>query len=357
VWIKAEAGLNNICSLKSSPEGLQAVSAVVESFQDDGTSRAELLELRTEGGPVYLRPSGWQRFWLQRAFRHFRVLPPQLLSRSNQRRIADLLQTSVVTPEKPIPNSKIFGVVAQVHGKSPAAVFGLGQLEAKPVKTLALVPTLVPQKSAPVELQTALGLEKSAGFSVQENGLWRWIVAGVAAAACIPLIMVSVYGISLLSSPPQVSSHPASTPVQQAVAAIPPAAAAPAPAVVPEKRKRRVTSNVAQPALVQASGAPATVPARFVSELPPGHFAYPVVTTGGLAGEVRLKATIDADGTVKQVTVLSGNPKLAEAAMQAVRRWHYSPYGEPVPAETEIRMKFFGPDAVSIASVAASPAS
>jgi hypothetical protein len=51
------------------------------------------------------------------------------------------------------------------------------------------------------------------------------------------------------------------------------------------------------------------------------------------------------------VTVLSGSPKLAEAGMRAVRQWHYSPYlvtGQPVEVETQIKMSFFGPDAVSI---------
>ena len=72
-------------------------------------------------------------------------------------------------------------------------------------------------------------------------------------------------------------------------------------------------------------------------------------------GELQLKALIAADGSVKEVSVLSGNPKLAEAAMRAVRQWHYSPNqvpGSPAEVETQIKMNFFGQDAVSIASVA-----
>ena len=97
-----------------------------------------------------------------------------------------------------------------------------------------------------------------------------------------------------------------------------------------------------------------------VSELPQGHFAYPVVSRSNLVGELKLKALIGADGLVKNVTVLSGDPKLAEAGMRAVRQWHYAPYqvlGNPVEVETQIKMNFFGEDAVSVASMATPPGS
>jgi hypothetical protein len=100
-----------------------------------------------------------------------------------------------------------------------------------------------------------------------------------------------------------------------------------------------------------------TVP-LLVSELPQGHFAHPVVSRTNLVGELQLKALIGADGLVKNVTVLSGDPKLAEAGMRAVRQWHYAPYqvlGNPVEVETHIKMNFFGEDAVSVASVATVP--
>jgi hypothetical protein len=82
------------------------------------------------------------------------------------------------------------------------------------------------------------------------------------------------------------------------------------------------------------------------------------VSEPDLVGELHLKALIGADGSVKEVSLLSGNPKLAEVAMRAVRQWHYRPYqvlGSPVEVETQIKMNFFGEDAVSIASVANAP--
>ena len=108
---------------------------------------------------------------------------------------------------------------------------------------------------------------------------------------------------------------------------------------------------VEQPPITPAS----TVVPLLVSELPQGHFAHPVVSERNLVGELQLKALIGADGLVKQVTVLSGDPRLAAAGMRAVRQWHYTPYevlGSPVEVETHIKMNFFGEDAVSVASVA-----
>ncbi|HUK53305.1 MAG TPA: TonB family protein [Candidatus Binatia bacterium] len=45
----------------------------------------------------------------------------------------------------------------------------------------------------------------------------------------------------------------------------------------------------------------------------------------GVEGPVRLRLAIARDGTVEDVTVLSGNPELAGAAVAAVRRWRYRP--------------------------------
>jgi len=81
----------------------------------------------------------------------------------------------------------------------------------------------------------------------------------------------------------------------------------------------------------------------------------PVVSNPNLVGELHLKALIGADGAVKDVTLVSGDPKLAEAGMRAVRRWHYPQYqalGRQGEGEALIRMNFFGEDAVSISSEA-----
>ena len=107
------------------------------------------------------------------------------------------------------------------------------------------------------------------------------------------------------------------------------------------------------PDTATASGTPVRL---HVSELPQRHVIYPVASNPNLVGSVDLRAVIGADGTVKGVTVLSGNPKLAEAGIRAVRQWRYSPHevlGRPVEVETNIKISFLGEDAVSISSPSA----
>jgi TonB family protein len=42
-----------------------------------------------------------------------------------------------------------------------------------------------------------------------------------------------------------------------------------------------------------------------------------------ITGEVKLEATVDADGKVKAVKAVSGNHVLGEAAEEAVRKWRF----------------------------------
>jgi TonB family protein len=56
---------------------------------------------------------------------------------------------------------------------------------------------------------------------------------------------------------------------------------------------------------------------------------YPsILKRRGIGGTVRLKVAVHADGTVKDVGVLGGNPALADAAEKAVRQWRFAPGGE-----------------------------
>jgi TonB family protein len=56
---------------------------------------------------------------------------------------------------------------------------------------------------------------------------------------------------------------------------------------------------------------------------------YPaILKRRGIGGTVRLKVVVHADGSVKDVEVLGGNPALADAAEKAVRQWKFAPGGE-----------------------------
>jgi TonB family protein len=55
-----------------------------------------------------------------------------------------------------------------------------------------------------------------------------------------------------------------------------------------------------------------------------------------IGGLVRLKATVAADGKVTNVTVVGGNPILAESASAAVMKWKYAPASEQTVEEVSI---------------------
>jgi protein TonB len=60
-------------------------------------------------------------------------------------------------------------------------------------------------------------------------------------------------------------------------------------------------------------------------------------------GVVQLSATIAKNGNISAVKVLSGDPQLARAAVDAVKQWKYKPYllnGEPVEIQTQVTMDF-----------------
>jgi periplasmic protein TonB len=60
-------------------------------------------------------------------------------------------------------------------------------------------------------------------------------------------------------------------------------------------------------------------------------------------GAVQLHAIIARDGSIQSLNVISGNPILAQAALEAVRQWRYNPYmlnDEAVEVETFITVNF-----------------
>jgi TonB family protein len=63
-------------------------------------------------------------------------------------------------------------------------------------------------------------------------------------------------------------------------------------------------------------------------------------------GSVVIDATVTAQGQVDELKLVSGDPLLAQAAMDAVHRWRYTPYslnGQPIAKETRITISFIAP--------------
>jgi periplasmic protein TonB len=60
-------------------------------------------------------------------------------------------------------------------------------------------------------------------------------------------------------------------------------------------------------------------------------------------GRVVLKVVISKEGDVTKLIVISGNPVLVPAALDAVKQWKYRPYllnGQPVEVETQATVRF-----------------
>jgi protein TonB len=62
-----------------------------------------------------------------------------------------------------------------------------------------------------------------------------------------------------------------------------------------------------------------------------------------IQGQVVLSAIISKEGEIENLTLVSGHPLLAPAAIEAVRKWRYRPFllnGVPVEVETTINVNF-----------------
>jgi len=69
----------------------------------------------------------------------------------------------------------------------------------------------------------------------------------------------------------------------------------------------------------------------------------PLARQARIAGTVILRAVISKDGSIENLTLVSGHPMLAPAAIDAVKQWKYRPYllnGEPVEVDTEVQVNF-----------------
>ena len=75
-------------------------------------------------------------------------------------------------------------------------------------------------------------------------------------------------------------------------------------------------------------------PAQLIAQKNP---VYPKLARAiGLSGSVELHFMIGADGNIRDVSVVKGNPLLAGAAVEAIKTWHYQPARrDGVSVETE----------------------
>src|ERR1700685_1762348 len=69
----------------------------------------------------------------------------------------------------------------------------------------------------------------------------------------------------------------------------------------------------------------------------------PLARQARISGTVVLRAVISKDGSIENLSLVSGHPMLAPAAIDAVKQWKYKTYllkGEPVEVDTEVQVNF-----------------
>jgi len=370
-------------SLFQFPEEQQNPSSISSCVAGTDEEGARLLELRTESGTVYVCPSKWQRLRLLWMFRHFHVLPREVLSRRDQHLIEKLSRSAVIAPSQPVPRTAILGVVEKPRIKPMASAPRVVTMptERKAPQTAPASP-LVPGLPSP-GLHQRLFFDKpgtkyreyaATNRRLRETGLpfRQWGAVACLTAVCLLVIAAKFFVGSSPAKTAQINKPavPTALVTQHATRALRPVAPAPThrpaplPAATTVARHAAPLTSPSEPFFARHTPAPAltkslpitpSAPRAFVSELPQGHFAAPIMADPSQVGELHLKALIAADGSVKDVTVVSGDPKLAEAGIRAVRRWHYNPYeasATQAERETLINMRFFGEDAVTVTSVA-----
>ncbi len=114
-------------------------------------------------------------------------------------------------------------------------------------------------------------------------------------------------------------------------------------------------SGIRAASLVETSGPPPPPPApiqtvrhggdvqsaRLIHRVDPEY--PPLAKRARIQGLVLLQATVDEEGRINELRLVSGHPLLNEAALAAVRQWRYSPTllnGEPVRVITTISVIF-----------------
>jgi protein TonB len=93
-----------------------------------------------------------------------------------------------------------------------------------------------------------------------------------------------------------------------------------------------------------------TGPAVVAEDVADAHVAYRVraiypyaARRKGVEGAVVLQASVNTDGSVDSVRVISGSTQLAPSAVEAVKQWRYEPYyakGQPAVFQTQVTVRF-----------------
>jgi TonB family protein len=352
--------------------------------------RSGLIELRTNRGFFYVKPSFPQRLYLLWTFRNFRRLPLQVLNSHEQQLIHRLCRTAIVAKQDSVARSSLIGSVENINlqpipqkdvAVTPGNLVAMGIHEPGLLRAVGseVAPRVVtfPGKSHSSESGPLLQPESKAEARPEEpkakafaqilsyEGSGKWLAMGLLLAWGLALVFAHLRADrrSIHKSAPQAVAAKARniSPPNTATATIPiPQKAGPSMLAkadtniaVPSALRAPVGTNLQQrQSVVQnASIADNAIQRPSMAEWPISGFRYPIAPDPSLTGTVMLTAVVGTDGTVKNIDIISGNRLLAQSAVEAARHWRYAPHeisGNAVEAQTKIVIDFHGEDAVSV---------
>jgi len=223
----------------------------------------------------------------------------------------------------------------QVQPPTPAPALP----SANPAQDIAPTPASSPASASPVEqgpditLSTTLARPPAARKSPSVVAPNTVVRTQSDAKAPAPMVVKNEVSNPVPPSPVQPDSAPpapgslavASNANDQAIDGIMSTTAVNLPQQAPQKLK--ISQGVSQGLLIK------TVSPVYPAQARQMH----------IQGNVELLASIGKDGRITGVKLLSGDPILSQAAMDAVKQWKYKPYyldDQPVAIQTQITVKF-----------------
>jgi TonB family protein len=350
---------------------------------------AELVELDTDIGSIYLRPVGWERLYMLWIFRHFHTLPQQVLSAAQRAVVESLCRSAVANPADEVDPSTIIGRVENItmmgalaqalaevkplpapiehayQGAAPAEYACLTG-SAAPVQPSVSAPAkrrvqrpgeLNPKALDPIctphALRNRLSLRERLAMPAALM-IAALVIAAVAirepqtVVRKVPHTAVATPQPSLraaVSEPAHVSLPPSALrpDLQAAVASsawslpyVPLPTDQSATGATSWLRRTSAAEKVSAPRLSATNALPVTAPAA--NSISPGSqlpeffgapqdaLVRPEYPAGAISGTVVLRAVVAATGRVATVETVRGKPVLARAAARAVKAWRYRPY-------------------------------
>lgn len=220
-------------------------------------------------------------------------------------------------------------------------------IESRPGRTAA-GPQPIPAETGPVTAGAGLAWQPGAERQVSSSKTTPAARTKSAPAAEVPDTV-----IRRRASPQVADGSSANGETQNAAARTSDAPADAIPGA--EEVSQMTTAGTGQTELGNALSTSPSLPKldRPISQVSGGtlvHKVQPVYSSQArsmhLQGDVVLEATINEQGQIEDLKVVSGHPLLAEAAKDAVSQWRYTPFalnGQPVRKQTRITISFVSP--------------